>query len=125
VTEEQIKHMRDRFLHWTLPSHFKPDNGISFDPSVPHPACPPVGTNLFTSDQADAMVRYMIEGMAGAAAPLPEWYDDAVRLAWSGRRFYHLDHCLFLASKPCNCGASSANRVLDRIGGPVPATPTT
>lgn len=39
----------------------------------------------------------------------------AILLAQSGRRFYHLDHCMFLASQPCNCGASSANRVLDGL----------
>lgn len=63
MTEDQIKHMRDRFLHWKLPEHFNPDNGISFDPAVPHPSCPPVGTNLFSADQADAMVRFIIEGL--------------------------------------------------------------
>lgn len=46
----------------------------------------------------------------------------AVILAQSGRRFNHLDHCMFLASKPCNCGASSANQVLDRLAGPTSTT---
>ena len=31
MTEEQIKQMAERFLSWTLPPHFAPDNGISFD----------------------------------------------------------------------------------------------
>lgn len=63
VTEEQIKHMADRFLGWKLPDTFSPDNGISFDKTIPHPACPPVGTNLFSADEATAMVRHMIRDM--------------------------------------------------------------
>lgn len=31
MTEEQIKHMRDRFLYWKLPANFAPDCGIHFD----------------------------------------------------------------------------------------------
>jgi len=29
-TEDQIKHMVDRFLGWALPENFSPDAGISF-----------------------------------------------------------------------------------------------
>ncbi len=32
MTEDQIKHMVNRFLGWKLPEHFKPDAGISFEP---------------------------------------------------------------------------------------------
>jgi hypothetical protein len=32
MTDEQIKHMTERFLSWRLPEHFNPDAGISFDP---------------------------------------------------------------------------------------------
>ena len=84
TNEEQIKYMVQRFLGWKLPTDFNPDNGISFERTVPHPACPPVGTNLFSADQADAMVRYMVEGMplvkAEAEAPNPakRFFDDAV-----------------------------------------------
>jgi hypothetical protein len=68
MTNEQIKHMVDRFLSWKLPEHFRPDNGISFQPlaSVGTPyECrrQPSGTNLFDATQADAMVRHMLEGM--------------------------------------------------------------
>jgi hypothetical protein len=30
MTEDQIKHMANRFLGWKLPSNFSPDAGISF-----------------------------------------------------------------------------------------------
>lgn len=68
MTEDQIKHMVNRFLGWTIPENFSPDNGISFEPIAgkdgPFPfQRKPSGTNLFDATQADAMVRYMIEGM--------------------------------------------------------------
>src|SRR5206468_1984762 len=31
LTDEQIKHMVNRFLAWRLPEHFNPDCGIHFD----------------------------------------------------------------------------------------------
>jgi hypothetical protein len=69
MTEDQIKHMVNRFLGWRLPENFNPDAGISFKKfyNEQMPFGPqkhePVGTNLFDIDQATAMVRYMIEGM--------------------------------------------------------------
>lgn len=68
MTEAQIKHMVDRFLGWKLPQNFNPDDGISFDPIVNKGHAfesrrTPSGTNLFDATQAEAMVRYMIEGM--------------------------------------------------------------
>jgi len=70
MTDEQIKHMVDRFLGWKLPLNFRPDDGISFDPlrnrGTEYEALrQPSGTNLFDATQADAMVRYMIEGLPG------------------------------------------------------------
>lgn len=62
MTEDQIKHMVDRFLAWTLPESFSPDAGISFKP-LSSASIPPSGTNLFDATQTDAMVRYMIKGM--------------------------------------------------------------
>ena len=68
LTEAQIKHMVDRFLCWKLPENFSPDAGISFtrDFNV-NTAYPmkhePIGTNLFDAQQADAMVRHMLEGL--------------------------------------------------------------
>ena len=68
ITDEQIKYMTDRFLGWKLPENFNPDAGISFKANFnEHTAHPmkhePSGTNLFDAGQADAMVRYMIEGL--------------------------------------------------------------
>jgi hypothetical protein len=73
VTHEQIKHMVDRFLGWRLPENFRPDGGISFNPEynveynasrgMPPARYQPYGTNVFDSGQAEAMVRYMVEGM--------------------------------------------------------------
>lgn len=69
MTEEQIKHMRDRFLWWKLPENFAPDCGIHFDADAAKKLNPqnhryePVGTNLFDAQQAEAMVRFMVEGM--------------------------------------------------------------
>lgn len=68
MTEDQIKHLVNRFLIWKLPEHFSPDGGISFKAAfnehTDHPMKhEPSGTNLFDATQADAMVRYMVDGM--------------------------------------------------------------
>jgi hypothetical protein len=73
MTEDQIKHMVNRFLGWRLPENFSPDNVISFNPIAgehgPHPfRRTPSGTNLFDAMQADAMVRYMVEGLPAPAS---------------------------------------------------------
>lgn len=65
-TDEQIKYMRDRFLSWTLPKNFNPDGGITYKRSESaikynHPG--PVGTNLLDAEQAEAMIRFMVEGL--------------------------------------------------------------
>lgn len=66
MTDEQIKRMVDRFLTWKLPADFSPDNGISFEPEYTTHPWPtkarrePVGTNLLTATQAEAMVRYIV-----------------------------------------------------------------
>ena len=67
MTNDAIKHMVNRFLGWKLPENFSPDAGISFKAAFnEHTAHPmkhePTGTNLFDATQADAMVRYMVEG---------------------------------------------------------------
>jgi hypothetical protein len=62
MSEEQIKHMVQRFLAWRLPANFSPDAGISFKPPFSEHA-QPIGTNLLDATQAEAMVRYMLEGM--------------------------------------------------------------
>ncbi len=56
MTDDQIKAMVKQFLSWQLPADFSPDGGISFTPALGAP----VGTNLFTATQADAMVRHML-----------------------------------------------------------------
>lgn len=69
ISDAQIKHMRDRFLGWLLPENFNPDCGIMFDAEAGmkvdarNQRYAPVGTNLFDAMQAEAMVRYMIEGL--------------------------------------------------------------
>jgi hypothetical protein len=65
MTDAQIKHMVDRFLMWKLPEHFSPGGGISFEPTrskgTPYEARnEPVGTNVLTAQQAEAMVRHML-----------------------------------------------------------------
>jgi hypothetical protein len=63
MTEEQIKHMANRFLGWELPDDFNPDHGIRYSSKSHYPDFPPTGTNLFSATQAEAMVRYMLEGL--------------------------------------------------------------
>jgi hypothetical protein len=62
VTEDMVI----RFLMWPLPKDFGPDCGISFDGRKDDQwnknKTWPVGTNLFTADQARAMLKYVIEG---------------------------------------------------------------
>lgn len=69
ITEDQIKHMVNRFLGWKLPENFNPDDGISFKKTFnEHTAHPmkhePSGTNLFDAAQAEAMVRFMVDGIS-------------------------------------------------------------
>ncbi len=73
MTDDQIKHMVSRFLQWKLPETFSPDAGISFAPEfnkewnakqgMPPQRHEPIGTNLFSAVEAEAMIRHMIEGM--------------------------------------------------------------
>lgn len=68
MTDEQIKHMANRFLAWKLPENFNPDGGVSFNPVINEGTAfehryQPIGTNLLNATQAEAMVRHMIDGM--------------------------------------------------------------
>jgi len=68
MTEEQIKHMTERFLHWKLPDDFSPDGGIEFNKTIRAGTMheytfSPIGTNLLTFTQAQAMIRYMLEDL--------------------------------------------------------------
>lgn len=103
MTEEQIKHMANRFLGWKLPDNFIPDNGISFAPefNVEHNAKygrppqrhEPSGTNLFNYTQAEAMVRHMVEGLqsteASTQCPDEDWFEeiisDSLEMDWRPR----------------------------------------
>lgn len=76
-TDEQIRYMVSRFLGWPLPISFTPDAGISFDPiysrGTPYEGrYRPIGTNLLDAEQAEAMVRYLIEGMPEPAPQIPD-----------------------------------------------------
>ena len=68
MTDEQIQYMVTRFLSWRLPESFDPDAGISFKKTFNEQTDFPMtnepqGTNLFNAAEAEAMIRYMIEGM--------------------------------------------------------------
>jgi hypothetical protein len=68
MSDDQIKYMVNRFLMWRLPENFNPDGGISFQRMRnEHTAFPaknePVGTNLLDAQQAEMMVRYLIDGL--------------------------------------------------------------
>jgi len=89
-----IKKMVDRFLGWKLPEDFAPDCGISFkrESDYEHPVYgrtkfEPIGTNLFSADQARAMFEYVLHD-AISAAPAATAQPDSEReeleaeLAW-------------------------------------------
>lgn len=71
-----IKVMVDRFLGWRLPQDFYPDCGITFKHSEtwgPYPNNWPIGTNLFTADQARTMFEYVLASpVAALEAPASE-----------------------------------------------------
>jgi hypothetical protein len=71
MTDDQIKHMVQRFLGWRLPDNFNPDAGISFEPmfnaNTAHPMRhEPQGTNLLDATQAEAMIRHLVDGLPDA-----------------------------------------------------------
>lgn len=55
VTEEYLQEMVNRFLSWRLPEDFAPDGGVCFEGGSP------IGTNLFTAAQAEAMIRHLLD----------------------------------------------------------------
>jgi hypothetical protein len=63
--------MVDRFLWWRLPDTFSPDSGISFTKPNP-PNSWPTGTNLFTAEEARAMLKCLLEAAQPAPAPVDE-----------------------------------------------------
>jgi hypothetical protein len=61
---EIIKQAVDKFLAWKLPRGFAPDAGITFNlmsnEGFDLPQCWPIGTNLFTANQASAMLEHCL-----------------------------------------------------------------
>lgn len=57
--EKLIKSMTDAFLGWNLPKDFAPDAGVSFSPPTNSHGWP-VGTNLFTAEQARQMFEHCL-----------------------------------------------------------------
>lgn len=82
ISDAQIKGMVDRFLGWRLPKPWSPDNGISYQrPNYAHAPADhdwPTGTNLFSAEQATAMVRHMIEGSRARPALVTSRLDKAL-----------------------------------------------
>lgn len=76
MTDEQIKHMVDRFLGWKLPKTLAPDGGIKFEKFVNGQERSdgwwPTGTNFLDASQATEMVRYMLEGMSAQPGSVDE-----------------------------------------------------
>ena len=59
-TKNIIKRIVDRFLAWKLPDDFSPDCGIHYigdQNGFSYYPIKPIGTNLFTADQATKMVE--------------------------------------------------------------------
>lgn len=67
VPDDIIEQAVTRFLSWKLPKDFRPDGGMVFIPTKGRGYDSPYwpsGTNLFNSEQAREMLRYVL-----AAAP--------------------------------------------------------
>src|SRR5690349_4503313 len=68
MSEEMLKAAVDRFLAWKLPATFSPDCGISFDgrgkDARGFDKGWPIGTNLFTADEARAMFEHCLANRA-------------------------------------------------------------
>ncbi len=64
MSKKPLDAMVDRFLAWPLPNDFGPDCGISFDGRKDDQwnknKTWPIGTNLFTADQARQMLAHIV-----------------------------------------------------------------
>jgi hypothetical protein len=84
MNDEQIKYMRDRFLGWAIPVEgFHPDGGISFEPlgskGTRHEfKREPSGTNVFNAEQAEQMIRFMLDG-CNAKKPMEKDVEEAIQ----------------------------------------------
>lgn len=56
--QEVIKKATNRFLGWKLPKDFNPDGGITYKQL--YPDFEPIGTHLFTANQAEEMLRFIL-----------------------------------------------------------------
>jgi len=104
-SQSVIKAAVDKFLGWKLPQDFHPDCGISFTPVT----LPPIGTNLFTAEQAKAMFEYCLQG----AAFQPEQAEPVARL-----RFIELLNAEFTGGH--RTAESLANSLSDALYGDLP-----
>jgi hypothetical protein len=82
MTEEQIAHMAERFLSWSLPEDFSPDGGVSFDRlrnagTEWEARNTPTGTNLLNLQQAVAMVRHITEDLPRRVVPQQPYRNPA------------------------------------------------
>lgn len=63
VSTEVTKDMVDRFLSWRLPNGFSPDCFITFDrEGANRNSSWPIGTNIFTAEQAKDMLQHVLSG---------------------------------------------------------------
>lgn len=64
MSDSMIDQMVGRFLSWPLPKGFSPDCYITFYPELADKSNGwPIGTNLFTAEQAREMVKHMLDGV--------------------------------------------------------------
>jgi NTP pyrophosphatase (non-canonical NTP hydrolase) len=90
--DAMISEMVSRFLAWPLPADFAPDGGItSARPNyAPEVEWRPVGTNLLTAAQAEAMIRHIIAHAEPPAIPEESFLSQLRRVntdryhAWVG-----------------------------------------
>lgn len=76
--EPDIADMVNRFLGWKLPKDFSPDCGITFKHNETWGEYPngwPIGTNLFTADQAKAMFEHCLLSTV-QQEPAKQHHDD-------------------------------------------------
>ena len=97
-----VKEAVNRFLGWQLPHNFSPDNGIEFYRPEDRKFWP-IGTNLFTADEAKAMFEHCITVVPAAGVQgdgvLPEDFrpnkwegstaKDKAAIAWLRKEAQH------------------------------------
>jgi hypothetical protein len=102
MNQSDVGHLVSRFLGWKLPQDFNPDCGISFKRhgDYEHPVMgvhryEPIGTNLFTAEQARVMFEHCLEGLTH---PQPQITRErllaALKEAWRQGMQESADECL-------------------------------